>query len=124
MIPFNNRFHGHSSINYVYRNGRAFHSHSFTIKIISNPRRKESRAAVVISKKVLKGAVKRNRVRRQIYEYISAILPQLNDVYDIAIIVLSRELFSATHNDISEQLDQLFDQSGIRKSIKKTAKLL
>ena len=115
MIPFANRFHGHSSLNYVYRNGQAIHSHFFTIKIIANPRRQVSRAAVIVSKKILKGAVKRNRVRRQVYEYISKLLPQLKGVYDIAIIVSSGELFTTPHAEIYTQLDQLFNQISIKK---------
>lgn len=116
MIPFYNRFHGHSSLNYVYRNGQAIHSRWFIIKSISNPHRKDSRVAVVISKKILKGAVKRNRVRRQIYEYIRTILPNLIGVYDIAIIVSSGELFTMSHVEIINQLNQLFDQIKIIKS--------
>lgn len=117
MIPFNNRFHGHSSLNFVYRNGRSFHSRLFTIKVILNPKRNNSRAAVVVSKKVLKSAVRRNRVRRQIYEYISTnLFPNLNNNYDIAVIVLSGELFTAPQSEIFNQLNQLFDQSNIKTS--------
>jgi ribonuclease P protein component len=118
MIPFDNRFHGHSSLNYVYRNGQAIHSHSFIVKTVNNPKRQESRAAVIVSKKVLKGAVKRNRVRRQIYGYILNILPNLNGVYDIAIIVTSGEVFTASHSDIYAQLDQVFNQTNIKKVTK------
>jgi ribonuclease P protein component len=115
MIPFNNRFHGHSSLNFVYRNGKATHSRWFIIKTIENPKRKKSRAAVIVSKKILKSAVKRNRVRRQIYEYISTLFPQLGKVYDIAIIVSSGELFMAPQAEIFAQLDELFGQTGIKK---------
>jgi ribonuclease P protein component len=115
MIPFNNRFHGHSSLRYVYKNGQAIRSHSITIKSIANPHRKQSRVAVVISKKVLKSAVRRNLIRRRIYEIIRQKLPYLNGVYDIAIIILSSELLAVVHDDLSEQIDQLFDQSGMKK---------
>lgn len=117
MIPFNNRFHGHSSLNYVYKNGKSFHSRLFKIKVIDNPKRKKTRAAVIISKKVLKSAVRRNRVRRQIYEYISKkIIINNEKIYDIAIIVLSGELFSMNQVDIFDQLDQLFNQTNINNS--------
>jgi len=115
MIPFANRFHGHSSLNYVYRNGQAIHSHLFIIKTISNPRRQLSRAAVIVSKKVLKGAVKRNHVRRQVYEYISALLPNLKGIYDIAIIISSGEVFTTPHTEIYAELDHLFDQINIKR---------
>lgn len=115
MIPFNNRFHGHSSLNYVYKNGKAVRSHWLIIKVVKNPTRDTTRAAVIISKKVLKGAVKRNRVRRQIYEYISALLPNLNNNYDIAFIVLSGELFTATQQQIFTELNTLIDKLDIKK---------
>jgi ribonuclease P protein component len=115
MIPFNNRFHGHSSLRYVYKNGQAIRSHSIIIRFIANPHRKQPRVAVVISKKVLKSAVRRNIIRRRVYEIIRQKLPYLNGVYDIAIIILSSELLAVSHNDLSEQLDQLFDQAGMKK---------
>ena len=120
MIPFINRFHGHNSLSYVYKNGRAIHAHWFIIKTTLNPHRKNSRFAVVISKKVLKSAVKRNRVRRQVYEYINTkLMPKLNDTYDIAIIATSGELFTASQADIFNQLDQIFGQINIQKTSKK-----
>ena len=75
MIPFKNRFHGHSSLSYVYKNGTAIRSKFMTLKYATNKHRKDSRIAVVVSKKVLKSAVRRNRIRRCVYEYIH---PRLN----------------------------------------------
>lgn len=115
MIPFYNRFHGHSSLRYVYKNGRVIRSRSATIRVIANPHRKHSRVAVIISKKVLKSAVRRNRIRRRIYECIRLKLPHLNGVYDIAVIVLSSELINVPPQELSEQFDQLFDQAGIKE---------
>lgn len=116
MIPFSNRFHGHSSLRYVYKNGQAIRSRLMTIKTTINPNRKNSRVAVVISKKVLKSAVRRNRIRRRIYECVRTKLPLLNNVYDIAIIVSSSEILNISHDDMAEQIDQIFDQAGLQKS--------
>jgi ribonuclease P protein component, eubacterial len=116
MIPFNNRFHGHSSLRYVYKNGQVIHARSITIKTVANSHRKESRVAVIIGKKIAKSAVSRNRIRRRVYEYIYTKLPYLNRVYDIVFIVSSSDLLTASHHDMSEQLDQLFDQSGILRA--------
>ena len=115
MIPFNNRFHGHSSLAYVYKNGQAIRSHLFVLKFIVNPHRKASRVAVVVSKKVLKSAVRRNRIRRKIYENIHHQLSNMNRVYDIVIIVSSSELLSTPYNEISDQISQMFDQASILK---------
>lgn len=113
MISSINRFHGHSSLNFVYKNGQAVRSRWLTIKYIKNSKRQNSRIAVIISKKVLKGAVKRNRVRRQIYEYTKNLLPKLNNVYDIAVIVTSGELYTDTQVEIFDKLNQIIDQLNI-----------
>ena len=113
MIPFSYRFHGHSSLRYVYKNGQAVRSRLVTIKTTINPNRKNSRVAVVISKKVLKSAVGRNRIRRRIYEYIRPKLLQFNNIYDIVIIVSSAEMLNIEHSDMVEQLDQIIDQAGL-----------
>lgn len=113
MIPFANRFHGHNSLKYVYKNGQAVRSRFLIIKTTPNVHRKKTRVAVIISKKILKSAVGRNLIRRRIYEYIRAKLPLLNDVNDIAIIVTSSELMTMSHEELTEQLNQLFAQTGM-----------
>ncbi|HUC96050.1 MAG TPA: ribonuclease P protein component [Candidatus Saccharimonadales bacterium] len=113
MIPFSNRFHGHSSLNYVYKNGQAVRSRAVTVKYVPNSRRSESRIAVVISKKTLKSAVRRNRIRRRVYEYVRINLPALKSVYDIAIIVTSSDFINLSHQEMSDQINQLFEQARV-----------
>ncbi len=115
MIPFANRFHGHGSLRYVYKNGEAIRSRLMTIKAVANSHRKVSRVAVVISKKVLKSAVGRNRIRRRVYEYIRSQLPFIDGAYDIAVIVSSSELLTIPYGDVSSQLDDLFSQAGVKR---------
>lgn len=115
MIPFNNRFHGHSSLNYVYRNGKTLHSRFFVVKITPNKYRKNTRIAVVVSKKIFKSAVRRNRVRRRVYEYLRLQLDKFNNVYDVVVIVTSGEVLNLPYDDISNQLAQLFDQARLLK---------
>jgi ribonuclease P protein component len=108
MIPFDNRFHGHSSLNYVYKNGQAVRDHSVTIKYVLNKHRDNPRVAVVISKKTLKSAVRRNRIRRRVYELVRLRLPELKAVYDIVFIVTSSDFINLSHLGMSQQIDQLF----------------
>ena len=70
MISQAHRFHGLGSLKYVYAQGKTVRSASMGLRYADNPRRKTWRAAVVVSKKVHKSAVKRNRIRRRIYEVI------------------------------------------------------
>jgi ribonuclease P protein component len=107
MLAFDYRFHGHNSLRYVYKNGQAVRTHLVTLKFITNPHRKRSRVAVVISKKVLKSAVGRNRVRRRIYEIIRQKLPSINDPTDIVMLVFSSEVLSMPSEDLEALIDQL-----------------
>ncbi len=116
MISFVHRFHGHSSLRYVYKNGQAVRSRLMTIKAIDNPHRKIARIAVVVSKKVIKSAVSRNRIRRRIYEYVRLQLPELREAQDIAIIVSSSEVLTMPYDELSECLKQLFIQAKLYKS--------
>lgn len=117
MIPFVNRFHGHGSLRFVYKNGRAVRSRLMTIKVTTNPHRKDTRIAVVISKKVLKSAVRRNRIRRRIYEYIRTNIARMDGVFDIAIVVSSSELVSMPASDLSTMLNDLMTEVGVYKNI-------
>lgn len=70
MVESSNRFHGTSSLNYVYRQGRTLRSKYFSIKFAPNSRRQTYRVAVVVSKKISKSAPVRNRIRRRLYELV------------------------------------------------------
>ena len=116
MIPFNNRFHGHSSLNYVYRNGQVVRSRFATLKFTPNKKRTNSRIAAVVGKKVIKSAVSRNRIRRRIYEYVRLKMPQFDNNYDLVIIVSSSELMTMSPQDFATQMDQLLDQAKLYKT--------
>ena len=116
MIPFKNRFHGHSSLKYVYKKGQSVRGQSMTIKYAPNSHRNQSRIAVVVSKKTLKSAVRRNRIRRRVYEYMRLQLPNFNKIYDISIIVTSGDFNNLSYPEMSNQIDQLVDKTGMQKN--------
>lgn len=115
MIPYKNRFHGHSSLDYVYKNGQTSRSRLINIKSIINKKRNDSRIAVVVGRKVIKSAVKRNLVRRRVYEYIRPKISQFTSLNDVVIIITSIEILSISHKDMADQIDQLLDQLKIIK---------
>lgn len=117
MIPFSQRFHGHNSLRYVYKNGAVVRSRLATLKVATNPHRSSPRFAIVVSKKVMKSAVRRNRIRRRIYEYIRVNTSRLSRPYDIAIIVTSSEFLSMPSGELSSQLEQLFVQADLYKTV-------
>ncbi|MGV9002153.1 MAG: ribonuclease P protein component [Candidatus Saccharimonadaceae bacterium] len=115
MISSIFRFHGHNSLRYVYGNGKAVRSQLFTIKYVPNTHRSHPRFSVVVSKKVIKSAVGRNRIRRRLYEYLRLNTDRLGAVYDIVIICTSAELRILPYPEIVEQLEQLFDKASLYK---------
>ncbi|NLA43300.1 ribonuclease P protein component [Candidatus Saccharibacteria bacterium] len=94
------RFHGHGSLRYVYKNGKTVRCRLFTLRYIDNPRRKLSRFSVVISKKVSKSAVVRNRIRRRIYEIVRTHLPEIKGTYDVVFIVSLSEIADMPYSEL------------------------
>lgn len=115
MIPSLFRFHGHNSLRYVYANGKAVRTQLLTVKYVQNSHRTHPRFSVVVSKKVLKSAVGRNRIRRRLYEYIRPTIKDLPGVYDIVIIATSSELRKMPAVDLKEHLDQTFQKADLFK---------
>lgn len=116
MIPFALRFHGHNSLRYVYKNGKAIRTHFATLKSSTNPHRKNPRIAVVVGKKVLKSSVGRNRIRRRIYEYIRQQIPRFSQNFDIVVIVSSSEFLTMPSADLVNQIEDLFVRSDLYKT--------
>ncbi len=115
MLSHRYRFHGHRSLHYVYQHGERYQTKALTLRYVKNTRRVHSRYAVIISKKVLKLAVKRNRLRRRIYEIIRQHQDALPQGYDVAISVFSSELLELPHVELTKQLEKLFKQGGLVK---------
>lgn len=113
MISAQFRFHGHGSLRFLFKNAQAVRSRYITVKYIANPKRKQPRFAVVVSKKVHKGAVGRNRMRRRLYEIVRLEQSKLNGIYDVALIITSAEVVSAPHGDLLAMVQDMFSQAGM-----------
>lgn len=114
MLAFKYRFHGHGSLRFVYRNGKVVRSHLATVKYTVNPHRKHPRFAVVVSKKVLKSAVGRNRIRRRIYEILRRRIEQAKN-YDVVIIVSSVEALTLPPGELQETIYSLLEDINLYK---------
>jgi ribonuclease P protein component len=85
VISRKNRFHGHASLRYVHQKGKTVRGPYFMVKSAHNPRRSDYRVAVVISRKVHKSAVARNRIRRRLYTAVRLLKTDINGPYDIVL---------------------------------------
>ena len=115
MLAYKYRFHGYNALRFVYKNGDAKRSQHVTMKYVSNPRRNLPRAAVVVSKKVYKKAIGRNRIRRRLYEIIRQELPKLKSNIDIVFIVISAEVATMDHHELESEIIESFRESNLYK---------
>lgn len=100
MLGRSHRFHGHNSLRYAYQNGQLIRGSQLSIKYVLNDRRSNYRCAVVVSRKVHKSAVDRNRIRRRIYEIIRHGEPLITKPYDIVVTVFSDQLILLPMQDL------------------------
>lgn len=115
MIPFKYRFHGHGSLAYLHKKGEIIRSKNFSIKFIRNKIKKNSRIAVIVSKKIAKHAVKRNRIRRRVYEVIRLNLPKFENVYDVAIIINNIDVETMPYEELSTKIENTLREAQIIK---------
>ena len=115
MISRSHRFHGYNSLRHVYRSGRIARGAQFAIKAAPNPRRKTYRVAVVVSRKVNKSAVARNRMRRRLYELVRQYDSQITGPSDIVITVFQNSLLEQSPKELAAQLKKQLKDAGVTK---------
>src|SRR4051812_29423476 len=103
MIASTHRFHGYGSLRFVYQHGKVIRGPLCSLKFTPNDRRKSYRLAVVVSKKVSKSAVVRNRIRRRLYEAVRRLEDRITQPYDIVLTVFHEQVLSLS----SEEVDKL-----------------
>lgn len=113
MLSHRNRFHGHGSLRYLYRHGKSTRGRYIALKYNENERRVHSRFAVVVSKKIYKSAVKRNRIRRRIYEIIRLHNDRIQRPHDIALTVLDPQILVLPHDELQESIVCLLEKESI-----------
>ncbi len=113
MISNEHRFHGLGSLRFVYGRGDVVRGQLFLIRYARNSKRKTYRAAVVVSKKVNKSAVVRNRIRRRLYEIVREHESDITAPYDIAIIVHSDQVAELSSEKLGEQVKRQLESAKI-----------
>lgn len=119
MLSRSHRFHGHNALRQVYQKGATLRAGSFGLKYVLNPHRSEYRVAVVVSRKVEKSAVARNRIRRRLYEAVRSMEDGISQPYDIVLTVFSNDLLRQPTEALNEQLKSQLSQAGILAKAKR-----
>jgi ribonuclease P protein component len=112
MIKRLHRFHGRGSLTFLYKNGRTVRGEFLSLRY-TNARQDDYRLAVVVSKKVSKKAVVRNRIRRRIYEIIRLIHIDSGKKWpvDMAITVFDDSLAKSDYQALQKAIQKLLQNA-------------
>lgn len=113
MISRRHRFHGYGSLKNVYRNGAIVRGPLFAVKSLTNPKRDSYRLAVVVSRKVNKSAVARNRIRRRLYEAVRVLEEDILRPHDIVLTVFHDSLLNEPASSLAHQVKKQLTEAGI-----------
>lgn len=109
MLAKKHRFHGHNSLNYVYRKGETVRSPYCAMRFVLG-KGPDYRVAVVVSKKVAKAAPARNRIRRRVYETVRLLAPGRLSNQDIVVTIFDDRFLTLPHSELYETIERQLDQ--------------
>lgn len=84
-----------------------------SLKFVRNQRRSTYRVAVVVSRKVHKSAVARNRIRRRVYQAFQSGAGQVQAPYDLVFTVFDEQLASLPFAELENRVASLLQKAGI-----------
>lgn len=110
MLPKDQRFHTQGAVRRVMQHGKPARGRYVMVKS-SDSKYPTIRVAVIVSKKIYKSAVKRNRIRRRIYNIVRHEISHHKSSKDIAITVFSPEVLVIEHATLQAELKTLLQSS-------------
>ena len=106
------RFHSRGGVRYVYQKGRTLRTPKISLIFVDNTRG-FTRLAVVVSKKVEKSAVKRNRIRRRVYEALRLNFDYIPKKRDYIFVVYSKDVGRMPFSELEKLLGKLVEDSKV-----------
>lgn len=110
MLAKKYRFHSRGGVRYVYQKGKTIRTPSLSLVFAPNSRGYQ-RFAVVVSKKILKSAVGRNRIRRRVYEAIRHELPEFTEPMDCVFVIFNKNITKMPFLDLRRTIHDLIARS-------------
>ena len=112
MLKKKYRFHSRGGVRYVYQHGKTVRQQQVALIFVPNTKG-YTRFSVVVSKKVEKSAVGRNRIRRRVYEALRLNLDAIPDKMDYVFVVYSKEVMKMSFSTLQEKIGKLIDESKV-----------
>lgn len=112
MLNKKYRFHSRGGVRYVYQHGKTVRSPKMSLVFAENTRG-FTRVAVVVSKKVEKTAVGRNRIRRRMYEVLRLNMDSIPKKMDYVFVVYSKEIIKMPFRELEKILGELVAEAKV-----------
>ena len=112
MLSKKYRFHSRGGVRYVYQKGKTVRKPKMSLVFCENTRG-FTRMAVVVSKKVDKTAVGRNRIRRRVYEVLRKNLEFIPEKKDYVFVVFSRDVMTMPFSELEKTLGELVAEAKV-----------
>ena len=110
MLNKKYRFHSRGGVKYVYQKGKTIRKPGISLVFCDNTKG-FTRMAVVVSKKVEKSAVRRNRIRRRIYEVLRKNIDLVPKKRDYIFVVYNKKLSTIKYLELEKLLGELVAES-------------
>ncbi|QNI55883.1 ribonuclease P protein component [Synechococcus sp. BIOS-E4-1] len=131
VLPASMRLRGHRCFDHLHRKGKRFHGNLMVLRKVSAhhsllkrrattatshlPRGTPTcRVAVVISSKVSKRAVIRNRLRRRLHDHLRIRFEHAPEHASVWILVSLKPGAATEDHDLLEECDRLLEQAGLK----------
>ena len=112
MLNKKYRFHSRGGVKYVYQKGKTVRRAKMSLVFAENDRG-FTRVAVVVSKKVMKTAVGRNRIRRRVYEVLRRNFDLIPKKRDYVFVIFSSDVMNMPFNELEKDLGELVEESKV-----------
>ena len=112
MLNKKYRFHSRGGVKWVYKHGKTVRGRMASLVFASNARG-FTRVAVVVSKKVNKTAIGRNRIRRRVYEVIRRNFEYLPKETDYIFVIYTPEVMTMEVMELEKMLGGLVEEARV-----------
>lgn len=112
MLSKKYRFHSRGGVRYVYQKGKTIRSPKISLIFTENTKG-FTRFGVVVSKKVERSAVRRNRIRRRVYEALRINFDLIPKKKDYLFVVFSKDVGKISFSELEKILGTLVEESKV-----------
>lgn len=114
MLGRTHRFHGRKALNGVYKRGRTVRAPMLSLRYAGRGAGRPYRAAVVVSRKINRSAVARNRARRRVYTAVKESDGNIGPGTDMIFTVFNDRLKDVPPEELKKTVEGLIKKTTAR----------